>query len=127
MAQKITEKLKQEINDEIIEEHIRKVIERFLLTLTTIPSAQEWANFYYGKEEAPLIRLNNLRHYFYLMACRELLLGLPYAKALVKIFAIKSIICLGRKAENMAERLGLPYSYVRHPANGGGRLFLESS
>lgn len=208
----------KEIKQKIAEENIKETIEHFLLTLKAVPSTQAWTNFYYGSEEAPLTRLNNLRHYFYLIArqqpktmllgetpsyygynsgipftnrssllqhpffkesqCqaldllplqtkrkstsqvwmlleelefypllwnifpfhahqagapftnrtpkkKELLLGLPYTKELIKIFAIKKVICLGRKAESMAERLSLPYKYVRHPANGGATLFKE--
>lgn len=53
----------------------------------------------------------------------ELYEGVPYLQELIRIFPVKKIIALGRKAESTLFELGMDAIYVRHPANAGKRQF----
>ncbi len=53
----------------------------------------------------------------------ELKSGVEYLQKLLRIFPVKKIIALGRKAESMLLELDLCPVYVRHPANAGKRQF----
>ncbi len=53
----------------------------------------------------------------------ELKSGVEYLQKLLRIFPVKKIIALGRKAESMLLELDLSPVYVRHPANAGKRQF----
>ena len=53
----------------------------------------------------------------------ELEAGVGYLQELLRIFPVKKIIALGRKAEYKLLELGLDPVYVRHPANAGKREF----
>lgn len=53
----------------------------------------------------------------------ELEEGKVFLNDLLKIFEIKKIIALGRKAESQLDKIGVPYCYVRHPSNGGKNKF----
>ena len=53
----------------------------------------------------------------------ELEKGVFYVQLLLRIFPVKKIVALGRKAESKLRDLGLEPDYVRHPANGGKRRF----
>ncbi len=55
----------------------------------------------------------------------EIELGQKYIKALMKIFKIKQIVAVGRKAEFQCKLMNLNCSYVRHPARGGKYKFLH--
>ncbi|MDP3462634.1 MAG: uracil-DNA glycosylase [Bacteroidales bacterium] len=48
-----------------------------------------------------------------------------YLRELIDIFKIEKYIAVGRKAETSLKKLGLEAPYVRHPANGGARMFRE--
>jgi len=48
-----------------------------------------------------------------------------FLNSILKIFDIKKIIALGKKSESQLTGIGLPYSYVRHPANGGKKDFVN--
>ncbi len=43
--------------------------------------------------------------------------------ALVRLLDPARTVAVGRKAERALERLGVPNTYVRHPSQGGARLF----
>ncbi len=47
----------------------------------------------------------------------------PALGALVEVLRPRVIVAVGRVAENTLERLGHAPTYVRHPAQGGARLF----
>ncbi len=55
---------------------------------------------------------------------KELEEGKRFLDDLLQIFDIKKIIALGRKPESQLEKIGLPFSYIRHPANGGKNDFV---
>ena len=55
----------------------------------------------------------------------ELAEGKNFLDDLLKIYDIKKIIALGRKPESQLEKIGLPFSYVRHPSNGGKTDFVK--
>lgn len=48
---------------------------------------------------------------------------LPVLEAIVRFFSPKIILAVGRKAENALVRIGANARYVRHPSQGGARLF----
>lgn len=54
----------------------------------------------------------------------ELALGRELLQALLHLFPVRHILAVGRKAEAQARLLGLPCTYLRHPAHGGQRDFL---
>jgi len=57
---------------------------------------------------------------------RELFLGIPAMRLLLKAFPRVKLIAAGRKAEALLERMGIaPLGTVRHPANGGASAFSE--
>lgn len=50
----------------------------------------------------------------------------PLSRAVVEAVEPSLILTVGRKAERLITReLGLPATYVRHPSQGGARLFAE--
>ncbi len=51
---------------------------------------------------------------------------LEIIQELLDTFKFEHIICIGRKAELAVKGLEIPYSYVRHPAQGGARIFRAS-
>jgi hypothetical protein len=55
---------------------------------------------------------------------QELAMGTTFLMDLLKLFAIKRIIALGRKPESQVKHLTYDYVYVRHPANGGKHKFV---
>ncbi|MBN4071447.1 uracil-DNA glycosylase [Crocinitomix catalasitica] len=55
----------------------------------------------------------------------ELELGQKYIMELIRIFKIKQIIAVGRKAEFQCKLMNLDCRYVRHPARGGKYKFLR--
>ena len=55
----------------------------------------------------------------------ELEEGKVFLDELIGIFNIKKILALGRKPESQIGTIGLPYCYIRHPANGGKNDFIK--
>lgn len=55
----------------------------------------------------------------------ELIKGKIFLKELLKMFDIQQIVALGRKPESQLIDLGFSYTYLRHPANGGKRKFVD--
>lgn len=53
----------------------------------------------------------------------EVAAGAPVALALAEAFAITTFVAVGRKAEAALARNGVPAIAVRHPAQGGARIF----
>ncbi len=54
----------------------------------------------------------------------ELEEGKEFLNDLLQIFEIQKIIALGRKPESQLTEIGIPFSYIRHPANGGKNHFV---
>lgn len=48
---------------------------------------------------------------------------LPVLAAVVECFEPELVLAVGRKAENALLRIGAPATYVRHPSQGGAKLF----
>lgn len=57
---------------------------------------------------------------------KELKEGKEILIELLTLFEIKKIIAIGRKSESQIRNLGFNYAYVRHPARGGAKVFIES-
>ncbi|WP_198545828.1 uracil-DNA glycosylase [Actinacidiphila yeochonensis] len=55
----------------------------------------------------------------------EVATGTPVALALAEAFGITSFVAVGRKAQGALARAGIDAVAVRHPAQGGARLFTE--
>lgn len=55
----------------------------------------------------------------------ELAEGKAVLEDLLEIYDIEKIIALGRKAESQLDKIGLPFTYIRHPANGGKNEFVK--
>lgn len=55
----------------------------------------------------------------------ELARGLEYLQDFLRLFSIERIGAVGRKAEAKLEGSGMGFQYIRHPAHGGKREFLE--
>ncbi|MEU3791212.1 uracil-DNA glycosylase [Streptomyces fructofermentans] len=53
----------------------------------------------------------------------EVAAGLPIALALAKAFDIETVVAVGRKAQDALARNGVKAIAVRHPAQGGARIF----
>ncbi len=53
----------------------------------------------------------------------ELEAGLPSLEQFIKLFPDRQVIAVGRKSEQVLDRLQLDYMPVRHPANGGAPKF----
>jgi uracil-DNA glycosylase len=49
----------------------------------------------------------------------ELLLGVPFLHALLRLFPIKSVIAVGNKADRILEKEGIAHHKIRHPSHGG--------
>jgi len=49
--------------------------------------------------------------------------GVRHFMALLEMFDIKHIGCIGKKSDMMVEQLGLPHTYLRHPSCGGINKF----
>ena len=47
----------------------------------------------------------------------------PLLTALLGILQPKRVLAIGRKAEHVLQRIGQPCTYVRHPSQGGAKLF----
>jgi len=54
----------------------------------------------------------------------ELEEGKSFLLELLEIFEIQKILALGRKPESQIFDIGIPSTYVRHPANGGKNQFI---
>ena len=55
----------------------------------------------------------------------ELAAGRKVLKAVIDMVKPATIIAVGEKASLQMEEMGLPYKKVRHPANGGAKLFRQ--
>lgn len=55
----------------------------------------------------------------------ELEEGKEFLEKIVALFPIKKILALGRKPQSQLAEIGLPFSYIRHPANGGKAEFVK--
>lgn len=55
---------------------------------------------------------------------RELETGAPFIEALLGLFDIRVIIAVGNQADASLTRLGIAHRKVRHPSQGGKRLFV---
>lgn len=55
----------------------------------------------------------------------ELELGKEYLLKLLHLFNIELIAAVGRKPESKLQSLNISYEYVRHPANGGKKKFVD--
>ena len=53
----------------------------------------------------------------------ELQSYLPVLQQLLKVYAPRDIVAIGRVAERMLQTLNVPHRYVRHPAQGGAAAF----
>jgi hypothetical protein len=51
--------------------------------------------------------------------------GEPALRMLVAAFPSATVVAVGRKAEGLLKRMGVPAAYVRHPANGGATKFAQ--
>lgn len=54
---------------------------------------------------------------------KEINLFLPLLSEIVGFVQPKKVLAVGRKAENALQRIGAVSTYVRHPSQGGARLF----
>lgn len=55
----------------------------------------------------------------------EVKLGQQFFKELNNIFGIKEIVAVGRVAQSSLNSLGIECKMIRHPANGGAKLFRQ--
>lgn len=55
----------------------------------------------------------------------ELRLGERFLRQILDLFSIKEIVAVGNKAETSIKSLGLAYTKVRHPAQGGKNQFVK--
>jgi uracil-DNA glycosylase len=55
----------------------------------------------------------------------ELLIGERPLLQMLEIFKIKKVVAVGRKAEETLDKLNIPCSKVRHPAQGGKNDFVD--
>lgn len=53
----------------------------------------------------------------------ELKIGERALRTLAKKFPSAKVVAVGRKAERSLNKIGIPATYVRHPANGGATAF----
>ena len=54
----------------------------------------------------------------------ELLIGTPFLESLMQLFPIERIVAIGNLASRSLTRLGVAHEKVRHPSQGGKRLFV---
>lgn len=55
----------------------------------------------------------------------ELLAGQPFIERLMTMFPIQQVVAIGNHAHRSLEKLGIDHTHVRHPSQGGKRLFVE--
>lgn len=55
----------------------------------------------------------------------ELLLGQTFILRLLRIFPIRTVVAVGNHASLSLQRLEIEHTRVRHPSQGGKRLFVE--
>lgn len=53
----------------------------------------------------------------------ELEVGIPALEAFFELYPSAEVIAVGKKSEQCLDRLGIKYTEVRHPANGGAPKF----
>ena len=55
----------------------------------------------------------------------ELAIGDHFITSIIKLFDIKQVIAIGRKAAQSLKISGIPAVEIRHPSHGGKRLFID--
>lgn len=55
----------------------------------------------------------------------ELAAGAPFIEWLLRLFPIERVVAIGNQASISLHRLGIEHDRVRHPSQGGKRLFVE--
>jgi len=55
----------------------------------------------------------------------ELEIGAEFIERMLRLFPIELVIAIGNQASNSLTRLGIEHDRVRHPSQGGKRLFVE--
>jgi hypothetical protein len=55
----------------------------------------------------------------------ELAIGAPFITRLLRLFPIEQVVAIGNHASFSLARLGVDHEKVRHPSQGGKRLFVE--
>jgi uracil-DNA glycosylase len=55
----------------------------------------------------------------------ELAIGAPFITHLLRLFPIEQVVAIGNQASFSLARLGVDYEKVRHPSQGGKRLFVD--
>jgi uracil-DNA glycosylase len=55
----------------------------------------------------------------------ELLIGERFVSRLLRLFPIESVVAIGNQASRTLASLGVEHTKVRHPSQGGKRLFVE--
>jgi uracil-DNA glycosylase len=55
----------------------------------------------------------------------ELAAGAPFIRTLLRLFPIEQVVAIGNQASLSLTRLGVAHVKVRHPSQGGKRLFVE--
>lgn len=55
----------------------------------------------------------------------ELAIGAPFITQLLRLFPIEQVVAIGNQASLSLTRLGIEHEKVRHPSQGGKRLFVD--
>ena len=55
----------------------------------------------------------------------ELAIGAPFIEWMLRLFPIRLVIAIGNQASISLTRLGIAHDRVRHPSQGGKRMFVE--
>jgi len=55
----------------------------------------------------------------------EIETGKPFLLSLLRLFEIETVVAVGNHASNSLTELGVDHEKVRHPSNGGKRMFVE--
>jgi hypothetical protein len=55
----------------------------------------------------------------------ELAIGAPFITTLLRLFPIEQVVAIGNQASFSLARLGVDHEKVRHPSQGGKRLFVD--
>ena len=55
----------------------------------------------------------------------ELAIGERFVARLLRLFAIERVVAIGNHADRTLARLGVAHEKVRHPSQGGKRLFVD--
>jgi uracil-DNA glycosylase len=55
----------------------------------------------------------------------EIAVGQPFLEALLRLFAIETVVAVGNHASASLSELDIPHTRVRHPSNGGKKMFVD--